>query len=179
MVPDNPALEGWPWSPGQSPFFSGASPWVYMFSRGCRAVVGGSAWRGGGGGCQCAVPPGACLGGPAGRGTGRSLCRGSFPRLLRAGTKAGRFVCAPRSMLHYLVSPAHGAPLCAGAELPVGSRHCGSGWVADWGHSGRGCARRGCGVPPLGAAASSGGLQGRRLPGRPLVVGRPESWEGG
>ena len=48
---------------------------------------------------------------------------------------------------------AHGA----GAELPVSSGQCGSEWAVDSGRLARGCARRGCGVPPLGATALSGG----------------------
>ena len=89
-------------------------PWVYVFSRGCPGSPGAGRslvscrWvslAGGGGGCQCALPPGTRLGGFAGRGAGISPCRGLFPRLLRAGTKAGRFVCAPPSMLHSWVSP--------------------------------------------------------------------------
>ena len=90
-------------------------PGVYMFSRGCRAAPGaghglaGRRWASLAGdwvgGCQCAVPQGARPGGPAGQGAGRSLCRGLFHRLLGAGTKAGRFVCAPPSVPHSWVSP--------------------------------------------------------------------------
>ena len=101
-----------PWlSPPSSP----AQPsWLYTFSRVCQAAPGaecGLAGRrrvslvGGGGGCQCAVSPGARPGGPSKWGAGRSFCRGLFPCLPRAGTKAGRFVCAPPSMLHSWVWP--------------------------------------------------------------------------
>ena len=101
--------------PAQSPSFSGAPPLgIYVQpglpgSPGRRARLGrslvGQPGGGGGGGCQCAVPPGARSRGPAGRGAGRSLCRGVSPRLPRGGTKAGLFVCAPPSMLHSWVLP--------------------------------------------------------------------------
>ena len=70
------------------------------------SAVGGSAWRLG------ELPPrrGAHPGGSAGSGAGRSLCRGLFPRLPRTGTKAGRSVRAPPSMLHFLVSPSRCGP---------------------------------------------------------------------
>ena len=116
-VPWFPTPLPWGVAPGPRPSSASSpahSPWVYAFSWGCWAAPGagrgllghrlGQPGGGGGGGCQCAVPPGARLGGSAGSGAGRSLCRGLFPRLPRAGTKAGRFVCALPSMLHSWVS---------------------------------------------------------------------------
>ena len=58
-------------------------PWVHTFSRGCRAALG--AGRGLVGRGRVSV---------AGGGGERPLCRGLLPRLPRAGTKAGLFVCA-------------------------------------------------------------------------------------
>ena len=113
--PRLPCPAGVAGGPRPSPPSSPAHPpLVYMFSRGCWAAPGtghglaGRRWvslAGGGGGCQCTVPPGTRPGGHAGRGAGRSLCRGLLPRLLWASTKAGRLVCAPPSMLHSWVSP--------------------------------------------------------------------------
>ena len=186
MVPHPPALGGWPLVPGPVPLLLRRTPPGYICSAGVawqpRApgaawlAVGGSAWRGGGGGAQCAVTPGARPGGPAGRGAGRSLCRGLFPRLLPAGTEAGRFVCALPSSLHSWSPPLRcgpGAPLSAGAGLPVGS---GGEWAADFGHLTRGCAPHICGVPPLGAAALSGGGAGLSPPW--LASGRPRAGGG-
>ena len=168
-----------------------------MFSRGRRAAPGagrglaGRRWVslvGGGGFASVPYPRGLVRGGPQGRGGG-SLCRGLFPRLLQAGTKAGRFVCAPPSMLHSRFcrpAAAHGAPLSASAGLPVGCGHCMSEWAADWGHSVRSCACRGCGVPlcvpwhprgGCGAAASLAGL--RPSAGRGGGGGREGGREGG
>ena len=103
-----------PWPPAQSPSFSSAPPrGIYVQpglagSLGCRARPGRPSLGqpgGGGGGCQRAVPPGARQGGSAGWGAGRSLCRGLYPRLPRASTKARRFVSAPPSILHSWMSP--------------------------------------------------------------------------
>ena len=114
-----PVLRGWPVAPGPVPLLlRRILPW-YTCSAGVAGqprapgaawpAVSGSAWQGGRV-CQCAVPPGAHPGGPVGRGAGRSLCRGLFPRLLRAGSKAGLFVCAPPSMRHSRVSPSRCGP---------------------------------------------------------------------
>ena len=64
-------------------------PWVYAFSRGCWAAPGagrglvGRRWvslpGGGGGGCQCALPPGARPGGSAGWGRGGFFAAVSSP----------------------------------------------------------------------------------------------------
>ena len=97
---------GGPWPPAWSPFYSGEPLGIYV-QLGCQAAPGagrglvGRGWvsLAGGGGCQCASPPGARPGGSSGWGAGRCLCRGLFPRLPRAGTKAGRFVRAHAEFL--------------------------------------------------------------------------------
>ena len=175
-------------SPPSSP---GNPPLVYTFSRGCqvapgtrRGLVGrrrvSLARGGGGGGCQCAVSPGARPGGSEGWGGGEV----SLPRSVPPPTPGGhqgrslgpRRCCIPGCRRS---AAAHGAPLSTGAELLVGSGHCGSEWAADPGHLGRSCAPCGCGVPPLGAPALLGGLRGRRLPGWPLAVRGPGGGGGG
>ena len=105
-----PCPGGWPVAPGPVSLLCRRTPPGYICSAGVAGqprapgvawpAVGWSALGKGGGGCHCAVPPGARPEGPAGRRAGRSPCRGLFPCLLRAGTKAGRFVSAPPSMLH-------------------------------------------------------------------------------
>ena len=112
-------------------------PWVYT---GGRAVVGagrgpvGRRWvsaGGGGGGDVSSLRP-APLSSPGEH-------QGGLLRLHIHGR-------------HHALA-AHGA----GAELPAGSGLCGSERPADRGRLARGCVRRGCGVPPLGAAAPPGG----------------------
>ena len=115
MVPHPPGSAEWPVAPSPVPLLLQRTPPGYIRSTGVGgqprvpgaawSAVGGAAWRGGGGGCQRAVPPGARQGGSAGWGAGRSLCRGLYPRLPRASTKARRSVCAPPSILHSWMSP--------------------------------------------------------------------------
>ena len=133
-------------------------PWAYTFSRGYGAVVGtgrgpvGRRWVSVGGGVgevsslRSAPPPS-----PGGR-QGGLLC------LRIAGCR--------RSVA------AHGA----GAEPPAGSGLCGSERAVDRGRLARGCARRGCGVPPLGAAATPGGC-GAAV--SPAGLWPPTGWGGG
>ena len=155
-------------------------PWVYTFSRGCQAAPGaghglaGSRWTSlAGGAASAPYPWGLARGAPRGGRRGGLFAAPCSPAFSRR---------APRRVTSHVPRPpwcipgcrrsaaARGAPLSAGAELPVGSGHCGSEWAVDWGHSAPGSARRGCGVPPLGAAALPGGVRGRRLPGRPPAV---------
>ena len=83
LLPAPPAPWGGPWPAFLSPLVSGAPPWgIHVQSgllgdRGRRARSG---WP----------PEGQCGGG----GRERSPRSGSLPRLLQAGTRLGRFVCA-------------------------------------------------------------------------------------
>ena len=165
--------------------------WVYMFSRGCRAApsagrgLAGRRWvslAGGGGAASAPYPRGPVRVAPRGGGRGglfAAVCSPAFsgraPR--RVASSVPRPPCCITGCRRS--AAAHWAPLSAGAELPLSSRHCGSEWAAHWGHSVRGCARRGVGVPPLGAAALSGGMRGRRLPGRPPAIRGPGGGGGG
>ena len=181
---------GGPWTPAQSPSFPGAPPLgIYVQlgllgspgrrARPARPSVGQPG--GGGGGCQRAVPPGARLGDSAGQGAGRSLCRGLFPRLLGAGTKAGHLVCAPPSVLHFWVHLFRCGPQGA---LERRRRAAGRQWGLRHGRL-TGGTRRAAALPsavaspPLAAAALPGGVRGRRPPGRPPAVHGPRGGEGG
>ena len=116
-------------------------------------AAGGSVWRGGGGRGKVSLPRSAPLPSPGGH-------QGGPPCLRIPGCRCS--------------AAAYGA----GAEPTVRSGQCGSEWAVDWGRLARGCARRGCGVPPLGAAALSGGcgaavsLDGLRPPTSPGGGGR-------
>ena len=123
-------------------------PWVYTFSRGYRAAVG--AGRGLVGRRWVSV---------AGGGGQVSLPRSAPP------PSPGRHQGGP-IRLHIPGCRRSVAAHSAGAEQPVGSGQCRS----ECGRLARGYARRGCGVPPLGAAALSGGVRGRRLSGQPLAA---------
>ena len=127
---------GGPWPPAQPAFFSSTSPLgIYVQpglpgSPGRRARPGrpsvGQPGGGGGGGCQCAVPPGARPGGPVGRGWGglfAAVCSPAFPGWapMRVASSVPRPPCCIPGCRRS--AAAQGAPLSAGAELPVGSGH--------------------------------------------------------
>ena len=107
------------------------------------------------------------------RGGGVSLPRPALPHSL-AGHQGGplrlRIPGFRRSVA------AHGA----GAEPLVGSGQCRSKRAVNWGCLARGCARRGCGLPPLGAAAFPGGC-GAAIPpaGHRPPTGRGRGGGGG
>ena len=122
--------------PRPSPPSSPAQPrLVYTFSRGRRAALG--AGRGLVGRRWVSLAGGG----------GVSLCRGLFPRLPRAGTKAGRLVCAFLGATVSLrpTAPAQSRRWAAG-NAGVGGRPTGGGWRA---------AALACGVgpPPLRPAS--------------------------
>ena len=151
------------WPPSQSPFFPGAPPSVYTFSQGCQAALGagrglvGRRWV-------------SLAGGGGGRGLSAAVCPPAFPG--RAPRRAA--LSAPRPPCRIPGCHRSVAARGASAELPVGRGHCGSEWAADRGRLSRGCARRRCGVPPLGAAALSGGCEAAASPagtGRPRAGG--------
>ena len=152
-VPFSSALGGGPWPPALSPTLSGAPP------LGIHGSPGGHGRR-----ARSGRPPA----GQCGRGGGERFPRyGLPPRLPQVGIKAGCLVCVPDR-----AGAAHGV----GAEPPAGSRLCGSERAADRGRLTRGCARRGCGVSPLGAAAPLGGCWAAVS----LVGPRPPTgWGGG
>ena len=119
---------------------------------------------------------GARPGGPAGQGAGMSLCCGPSLRPPRAGTKAGRFVIAPPSILHWRTSVCR-CPVAAhwalatgtageGGRLTRGTRRTAACAAAVptprvW----RPC-RAGGGLPP----GPAGGVRGSCPPGRPPAV---------
>ena len=163
VVPHLPPPGGWPVAPGPDPpSLLAHPPQVYLFGRGRSAApgAGGSVRRGGGG--RCAAPPRG-LGRGAPQGGGREGCLAAVCFSALPGTKAGRFVCAPPSTLHWLTSEcrrppaAHGAPLRAGTGLPACRGHCGTGRAADWRHGANGSACRGSGAPPWVSRPSQGG----------------------
>ena len=186
--PHGPSLasrgpEGGEWGErggGVAPWFPTSLPWrasLWPLAQNplhCRRIPpGGSVWRAGGAGWSVRRPPsGAPPGGPAGQGVGRSPCCGLFLSPPRAGTKAGCFVCALPSTLHWLTSEwcrpvaAHGVPLRAGAGLPACRGHCGSGTAADWRHAAYSSAGRDGGAPPWVLQPSGGGVP-------------PRAWRGG
>ena len=178
---------GWPVAPGPAPFRRRRTLSGYICSAGVArqpqapGAVDASAWRGQGS-CRCAVPPGAHPGSPAGRGAGRSLCRGLFSAFSgQAQSPVASSVPHPPCCISWCFrsAAAHAAPLSAGAELPFGSGHCGSEWAANSGHSARGRACRGCGAPPPGCRAPLRGGAGPPLPGRPPAVRGPGGGRGG
>ena len=164
---------GGPWRRAQSPFFSGEPPLgIYVQpglpgsprrrARPSRLSVG---QPGGGGGLPVRRTPGGSPGGLCGVGGGEFSLPGSVPPPTPGGHQGGllrpRPCCIPGCCRS---AAAHRAPLSACAELPVHSGHCGSEWAADLGHLARGCARRGCGVPPPGCAGPFGGGAGPSSP---------------
>ena len=177
---------GGPWPPTQSPFISGAPPLDICVQPGLLGSPGrwarpgwssvGQPGRGGGGAASAHYPRGLAWEAPRGGGRGdffAAVCSPAFPgRAPRrvASSAPHPPCCIPGCRCS---AAAHGVPLSAGAELPVGSGHHGSEWAANRGCLARGRARRGRGAPPLGAAALSGGARGRRLPGRPPAVRGP------
>ena len=141
-----------PWRGGAAlapvaPFFPGAPPLGIHVQPGFRAAAG--AGRGLVGRRWVSV---------AGGGE-RSLRRGLLPRLPQAATQASCFVCAflDAAVLLRTTAPAQSRPV-------------------DWGCLARSCARRGCGVPSLGATAPSGGCGAAVSAAGP---GRPRAWGGG
>ena len=160
---------GGPWPPSLSFFFPGAPPLGIHVqpglpgSRGRRARPGRCRWVSvAGGGGEVSLPRSAPPSSPGGH-------QGGPLRLRIPGCRHSRAACG------------------AGAEPPVSSGQCGIEWAPDWGRLARGCARRGCGVPPLGAAALWGGCGAAVSPAdlRP-PTGRGgggerggEGWEGG
>ena len=168
-----------PWLPAQSPSFSSAPPrGIYVQpglagSLGCRARPGRP---------SVGQPRGLARGAPRGGGRGglfAVVCTPAYPG--QAPRHVASSVPRPPYCIHGCrrSAAAHRVPLSAGAELPVGSGHCGGEWAADWGHLARGRASRGCVVPPLGATALLGGVRGRRLPGRLPAIRRPGGGRGG
>ena len=164
-----------PWPPSQSPFFPSAPLLGIYVQPGLpgsperRAGLDDRRWvsLAGEGGGEVSLPQSAPPSSPGGQQGG--------PLRLRPALHVA-FPGCRRSVV------AHGA----GAEPPVGSGHCGSEWAADWARLARGCARRGCGVPPPGCRGPLGGVRGRRLYCRPLAAHRAgggggggEGWEGG
>ena len=182
-----PCPGGWPVAPGPVPTRRRRTPPGYICSAGgarqprAPGAVGGSAWRGGGLPVR-RTPLGPVRGAPRGGGRGglfAAVCSPAFSGRAKSWVASSVHrppCCIPRSRCS---AAAHGVPLSAGAELPVGSRHCGSEWAADWGHWARGSSRRGCGAPSLGAAALSERVRGRRLPGRLPAVRGPGGERGG
>ena len=133
-------------------------PSVYTFSRGCQAALGAGrglvgrrwvnvAWGGG----EVSLPRCAPAPSPGGYQGGRLRLR--IPGCRRSVA-------------------AHGA----GTEPLVGTGQGRGGWAVDWGCLARGCARRGCDVPPLCAAALLGGC-GAAVP--PVGLRRPTGRGGG
>ena len=189
VVPRHPPPGGWTVAPGPGPpswpaAWRRASPpaacsagavWQPRAPSAVLLAAGGSVWRGGGWSVR-RPSSGGWPGGPAGRGAGGSLCCAPSLRPPRAGTKAGHFVIAPPSKLHWLTSAchrpgtAHRLPLRAGAGLRACCGYCGSGQAADWQRVSRQLR------PYLGVATLSG--EGGGSPAAPSRggAGPPSPW---
>ena len=127
----------------------------------------GQSGGGGGGWPVRRTSSGARPGGPAAQGAGRSPCCGLSLRPPWVGPKAGGFVCAPPSELHWLTPEcrhpvaAQWVLLRAGAGLPACRGHCRSGWAGDWRHAAYSSACCGSGASPWVSRPSRGGVPPR------------------
>ena len=172
-----------PWPRAQSPFFSGEPPLGIYIQPGLPGSPGRRSWPGrpsvgqpGGGGGAASAPYPRGLARGAWRGEGRgglvaAVCSPAYPG------RAPRRVASSAPMLHSWVSPfrcsRQGAPQAlaqscrqAAGTAGMNGRPIGGTWRAA-------ALAAAVASPPLGAPAPSGGVRGRRLPGRPPAVRGP------